>query len=44
MEKILNILRENPTVTIKELQELTGLTRRGVEYNLAKLKQEGKIK
>ena len=37
-------MKNNSTVTINDLIEITGLTRRGIEWNLAKLKKEGKIK
>jgi ATP-dependent DNA helicase RecG len=43
VEKILDIITNNPQITQKELVEMTGLTRRGVEWNLAKLKAEGLI-
>ncbi|MBU1166004.1 winged helix-turn-helix transcriptional regulator, partial [Candidatus Micrarchaeota archaeon] len=36
--------RKNPRITQKELMTETGLTRRGVEWNLSKLKNEGKLK
>jgi len=38
VEKILEAIINNPLVTQSELAEMTGLTRRGVEYNLSKLK------
>jgi len=41
--EILDQIKINPNVTIKELQSKTGLSRRGVEWNIAKLKSEGKI-
>ena len=44
VEKILQAIRENPKISIRELQIVTGLTRRGVEWNLRKLKNEGMIK
>ncbi|MFT4244744.1 MAG: hypothetical protein ACMXYB_04810 [Candidatus Woesearchaeota archaeon] len=31
-------------MTQKDLEEITNLTRRGVEYNLQKLKKEGVLK
>ena len=34
----LDIIKENPNITQKELAAKTGLTRRGVEWNLKKLK------
>ena len=43
MEKILVLIQENPTITQNELIEATGLTRRGVEWNLKKLKESGRI-
>jgi ATP-dependent DNA helicase RecG len=42
-EIILNLILENPKVTAIEMAKVTGLTRRGVEYHLGKLKQKGKI-
>ncbi len=44
VEKILSLIRENPKITMREIEESTGLSRRGVEWNIAKLKKEGKIK
>ncbi|MFN7406715.1 MAG: ATP-binding protein [Cyclobacteriaceae bacterium] len=41
---ILQHLEQYPTATISQLQQVTGLTRRGVEYNLEKLKAAGNIK
>lgn len=43
VEEILDQIKINPNVTLKELQSKTGLSRRGVEWNIAKLKSEGKI-
>jgi ATP-dependent DNA helicase RecG len=40
----LEAITNNPQITQVELSEITGLTRRGVEYNLSKLKEEGLIK
>ena len=37
------MIRTNPKVTINEMIKTTGLTRRGVEYNLNKLKENGII-
>lgn len=42
-EEILSPIKVNPKIKVKELQIITGLSRRGVEWNLAKLKQEEKI-
>ncbi len=44
MEKILEAIKSNPKITQNELMEVTSLTRRGVEWNLAKLKKKGIIK
>ncbi len=43
-EKILEAIKENPTITREELSQIADLSIRGVEWNLAKLKDEGKIK
>ena len=44
VEKIIHLIEENPKITIKELELMTGLTRRGVEWNIDKLKKQGVIK
>jgi len=41
--KILNLIRGKPEITINELVQATGLTRRGVEWNIDKLKEENII-
>ena len=43
MEKILEIIASNPKVTQIELSKITGLTTRGIEWNLSKLKAKGLI-
>jgi len=43
-EIILNAMRNNPKVTAKDLETLTDLTRRGVEYHIDKLKKEKRIR
>jgi ATP-dependent DNA helicase RecG len=43
-EKIFVIIRQIPDVTREELHKMTGLSIRGIEWNLAKLKEEGKIR
>jgi predicted transcriptional regulator len=40
----LNILREQPELTIKEVAEQIGITQRGVEKSVANLRTEGKIR
>jgi len=42
--KILALINENPKITREELSVKTGLTIRGVEWNIARLKQKGIIK
>jgi ATP-dependent DNA helicase RecG len=44
VEIILKAMRENPKITAKDLEVLTGLTRRGVEYHIDKLKKAKIIK
>ena len=43
-KKILMLLKENPNLTQEELVKITGLTRRGIEWNLSQLKSLGLIK
>lgn len=40
VEKILVLIHENPRITQKELAKKTGLKRRGIEWNLKKLRDE----
>jgi len=42
-DHIMALIAQNPTITISTLANLTGLSRRGIEHNLKKLKDEGKI-
>ena len=44
VEKILHIIKEKPEITQKELMIITGLTRRGVEWNILQLKNNGIIR
>jgi len=44
VEKILLLMKENPKITISELSKQTGLSRRGVEWNIEKLKKEGRMR
>ena len=41
VEKIIDVITSNPRITQKELAEITGLTRRRIEWKLSKLKEEG---
>lgn len=43
VEEILTSMIKNPRITVKQLTEITGLSRRGVEWNIAKLKDKGVI-
>ena len=42
--KMMAVLRENPRLTTPELARLMGITVKGVEWNLAKLRREGVIR
>ena len=44
VEKILSIINENPFVTQNQLIDATGLSRRGVEWQLKQLKEKGLIR
>ena len=44
VEKILVLIQDNPKITQKDLMIKTGLTRRGVEWNLKKLKDTGRLR
>ena len=41
VDKILSLIKKNSSITAKELSLNTGLTRRGIEWNLANLKKQG---
>jgi ATP-dependent DNA helicase RecG len=43
-EKILSVLKATPYITINELAEIVGISQKGVEWQIAKLKKEGRIK
>lgn len=40
---ILKLIRENPQITSTNLQKATGLSRRGIEWNINKLKKENRL-
>ena len=44
VEKILVAIAENPKVSQKQLSELLGISRRGIEWNMKKLRNEGIIR
>lgn len=41
VEKIIALIKENPKITQAELADLTGLSRRGIEWNIQQLKSLG---
>lgn len=43
-EKIVRLVRETPTITASQLAELTGVSVKGVEWQLNSLKKEGVVK
>ena len=43
-EKILRLLRENQRISMDELADSLGLTRKGVEWQIQRLKTSGKLK
>ena len=44
VEKIISLIKKNVKITQGELSVKTGLTRRGVEWNLQQLKEKGILK
>lgn len=44
VEKILSAIAENLKVSQKQLRELLGISRRGIEWNMKKLRDDGIIK
>jgi ATP-dependent DNA helicase RecG len=43
-DKIISLIAANTHITVRELARQTGLTVRGVEWNLQKLRKDGKLK
>ncbi len=43
-EKILNKMVDNPQITISELSEILGISIKGIEWQIARLKQNGVIR
>ena len=43
-EKIFELIRNNPDITTAQLAELTGLTPKGIEWQIAQLKKNGSLK
>ncbi len=44
VEKIIELIKDNPQITQSEMAVETGLSVRGVEWNIKKLKKEGRIR
>ena len=44
VEKILKILSNTPSITVREMSEILGLSRRGVEEQIKSLKQKSVIR
>ena len=44
MNEILKLMKGYPEITIKELSEKTGLSEKGIEWNIKKLKEENSIR
>ena len=44
VEKIISLMAARPQITTKEIIMEAGLTRRGVEWNIARLKEQRRIK
>ncbi|MBI5242123.1 MAG: winged helix-turn-helix transcriptional regulator [Elusimicrobia bacterium] len=43
-DKIIALIKENPRITREELARLTGLSVRGIEWNLQRLRTQGRVK
>lgn len=43
-EKIQSIVKATPYITVSELAEIVGISSKGVEWQIAKFKKEGRIK
>src|SRR5690625_3215153 len=44
VEQVLRLLKSNPKLPVRELTQLVGSTRRGVEYHISKLQKSHKLK
>ena len=40
----MSVLKATPDITMNELAEIVGISKKGVEWQMAKLKKEGRIK
>ncbi len=43
VEKIIQAIKNDPGITIEKLSQITELSTRGIEWNLKKLKEAGRI-
>jgi len=43
-KKILGIIKENPNVTRVEIAELTGISLKGIDWQLSRMKTLGRLK
>ena len=43
-EKIIELIKDDPQITQSEMAAKTGLSRRGVEWNIKELKKEGNVR
>ena len=43
-DKILSFIRHNPKITVEQLAKLTGVSAKGVEWNIARFKAEGRLR
>ena len=44
VEKIIEAIKNDRKITVKQLQLVTGLSRRGVEWQISRLKETGVLK
>ena len=44
VEKIIGLISENPAITVAELSREIGLSKKGIEWNIKKLKDNGVLK
>ncbi len=42
-EKILNLIKKNPKITMREMAHNVGISEKGIEWQMKKLKDEGII-
>ena len=42
-QKILDLIRKNPAITTRQMADEIGITRKGIEWQIAKFKQAGEL-